>query len=446
MNEEAIKHWTGIARFFRALEYNDLVKAFGDVPWYGKEMTETDPDLYKPRDSRVLVMDSVLADFKYAAENVRVIDGNDGLTVNRNVVLALMSRVFLYHGTYFKYHAINATKATEYLQAAQWAANEVINSNKYSIGDNFRTVFNSLDLAGKKEIILYRSYQSGLLTHSLHSYVNGEAQSGTSKDAIDAFLAKDGLPISLSPLYKGDKTFANVMTDRDQRLIETIVPELRLSGYAKNYSTSGYSTRKFFNDALKDLPEGSSNLNTTDAPAIRYGEVLLNYAEATAELGALTQADFDKSINKLRARPGIAMPALQVIGDQPAVNGVTYDDPDKDPTVPSLIWEIRRERRIELLFEGFRLDDLRRWKKLEYTTTTNSDINRGAWIKKADYPNLKDVKIESDAAEGYIIPAWKPETQRIFSDPKVYLSPLPLDQIKLYSDIGATLSQNPGWQ
>ena len=140
------------------------------------------------------------------------------------------------------------------------------------------------------------------------------------------------------------------------------------------------------------------------------------------------------------------MPALQVIGDQPAVNGVTYDDPDKDPTVPSLIWEIRRERRIELLFEGFRLDDLRRWKKLEYTTTTNSDINRGAWIKKADYPNLKDVKIESDAAEGYIIPAWKPETQRIFSDPKVYLSPLPLDQIKLYSDIGATLSQNPGWQ
>ncbi|WP_276502226.1 RagB/SusD family nutrient uptake outer membrane protein [Terrimonas pollutisoli] len=446
MNEEAIKHWTGIARFFRALEYNDLVKAFGDVPWYGKEMTETDPDLYKPRDSRVLVMDSVLADFKYAAENVRVIDGNDGLTVNRNVVLALMSRVFLYHGTYFKYHTINATKATEYLQAAQWAANEVINSNKYSIGDNFRTVFNSLDLAGKKEIILYRSYQSGLLTHSLHSYVNGEAQSGTSKDAIDAFLAKDGLPISLSPLYKGDKTFANVMTDRDQRLIETIVPELRLSGYAKNYSTSGYSTRKFFNDALKDLPEGSSNLNTTDAPVIRYGEVLLNYAEATVELGALSQADLDKSINKLRSRPGIAMPALQVIGDQPAVNGVTYDDPDKDPTVPSLIWEIRRERRIELLFEGFRLDDLRRWKKLEYTTTTNSDINRGAWIKKADYPNLKDVKIENDAAEGYIIPAWKPETQRIFSDPKVYLSPLPLDQIKLYSDIGATLSQNPGWQ
>ncbi len=448
MSEEAIKHWTGIARFFRALEYHDLVKSFGDVPWLGRELTETDQDiLYKPRDSRVLVMDSVLADFKYAAENVRESDGNNGLTVNKYVVLSLMSRVFLFEGTYLKYHNINQAKATEYLQQAQWAANEVINSAKYSIADNFRTVFNSVDLAGKKEVILYRSYQSGLLTHSLHSYVNGEAQSGTSKDAIDAFLAKDGLPISISPLYKGDKTFTDVMTDRDQRLIETIVPELRLSGYAKNYSTSGYSTRKFFNDALKDLPEGSSSLNTTDAPVIRYGEVLLNYVEATAELGTITQADLDKSINKLRARPGIAMTPLKEVGGLPSVDGVAaYDDPERDPTVPSMLWEIRRERRIELLFEGFRLDDLKRWKKLEYTNTINSDINRGAWIVKADYPDLKDVKIENDAAEGYIIPAWKPETQRTFTDPKVYLDPLPLDQIKIYSDQGATLTQNPGWQ
>ena len=446
MTEEATKHWTGVARFFRALEYHDLVKSFGDVQWFGRELTETDPDLYKPRDSRVSVMDSVLADFKYAAENVRVTDGNDGLTVNKNVVLALMSRVFLYEGTFLKYHNINQAKATEYLQQAQWAANEVINSGKYSIADNFRSVFNSVDLAGKKEVILYRRYEAGLLTHSLHSYVNGEPQSGTSKDAIDAFLAKDGLPIALSPLYKGDKSIADVMTDRDQRLVETIVPELRLSGYAKNFSTSGYSTRKFFNDALKDLPEGSSSLNTTDAPVIRYGEVLLNYAEAAAELGTLTQEDLDKSINKLRARPGIAMTPLQVMGGQPAVNGVVYDDPERDPTVPSLIWEIRRERRIELLFEGFRLDDLKRWKKLEYSNTINSDINRGAWISKADYPNLKDVRIENDAAEGYIVPAWKPETQRTFTDPKVYLDPLPLDQIKIFSDNGATLTQNPGWQ
>jgi len=445
MDAEAIKHWTGVGRLFRALEYDELVKRFGDVPWYGREITNAeDPELYKPRDSRILVMDSVLADFKYAAENVRVNDGNDGLTVNKNVVLALMSRVFLYHGTLFKYHNISQAKAVEYLQAAQWAANEVIKSNKFAITDNYRSIFNSLDLSGKKEIILYRRYETSIIMHSLHSYVNKEPQSGSSKNAIEAYLAKDGLPISISPLYKGDKTITNVMTDRDPRLTETIARELRIRNVATNYTTSGYASIKFFNESIKDLPEGNSQTNTTDAPEIRFGEVLLNYAEATAELGLLTQADLDKSINLLRARPGIGIPKLQVLGNQPAVNGKVYVDPKRDPTVPSLIWEIRRERRTELIFEGFRLDDLKRWKKLDYTDTQlNKDINRGAWIKRSDFPGTS-VTIENNAAEGYIIPAPSAATQRTF-DPKYYLEPLPLDQIKLYLDKGVDLKQNPGW-
>jgi len=446
MGEDAIRHWTGVGRLFRGLEYSDLVQRFGDVPWYGKELTETDEELYKPRDSRTLVMDSVLADFKYAAENVRVTDGAEGLTVNKNVVLALMSRVFLFEGTFLKYHNINQAKSKEYLEAAQWAANEVMKSGKYSISDNYRSVFNSVDLAGKKEIILYRRYEAGLVTHSLHSYVNKEPQTGASKDAVESFLAKDGLPISISPLYKGDKTIANVMADRDPRITETFAPDLRLNGAATNYSTSGYAVRKFFNEAIKDALEGNGQLNITDAPEIRYGEVLLNYAEATAELGTLTQADLDKSINLLRSRPGIAMPKLQVLGNQPAVNGVAYNDPQRDPTVPALIWEIRRERRTELMFEGFRLDDLKRWKKLEYTDTqANKDINRGAWIKRSNYGTLRDVKIENDAPEGYIIPAFSAASQRLFTDPKVYLEPLPLDQIKLYKDKNVELKQNPGW-
>lgn len=447
LEDEAKNHWLGIGRFFRAMEYHDLVKTFGDVPWYDREMFETDEDLYKPRDSRIVVMDNVLADFRFAAENVRLTDGTKGQTVNKDVVLALMSRVFLYEGTYLKYHNINQAKAIEYLQAAQWAAKELITSGRYSITDNFRSVFNSLDLAGKKEVILYRHYETGILTHSLHSYVNGEPQTGASKDAIESFLAKDGLPISISPLYQGDKTIDAVMADRDPRLSETIVPALRLKGVVPNYSTSGYSVRKFFNESIASLPEGSSNLNRTDAPVVRYAEVLLNYAEATAELGTLTQADLDMSINKLRARPGIGLPPLEIIGDQPAINGVVYDDPERDPSVPAMIWEIRRERRTELMFEGFRLDDLKRWEKLEYTDTqTNPDINRGAWIVRANYPNLHaDVKIENGAAEGYIIPASDPASARLFTDPKVYLEPIPLDQIKIYETAGVTLTQNPGW-
>jgi starch-binding outer membrane protein, SusD/RagB family len=454
MAEEAKNHWTGIGRFFRGLEYSDLVNSFGNVPWYETELEESDTQqLFRPRDPRTFVMDKVLADFQFAAANVRATDGVKGQAVNRDVVLALMARVFLFEGTWQKYHGGDAAKAKAYLEASKWAADQLISAGKYSLG-NYRAVFSSLNLAGNPEVILYRQYETGILTHALHSYNNKEPQTGVSKDAIEAYLAKDGLPIGLSPLYQGDKQgVAKEMTDRDPRIAETFVTStLRLNGIATNYSTSGYATHKFLNESIKDLPEGSSNLSPTDAPVLRYGEVLINYAEAVAELAtlggpAVTQADLDRSVNVLRSRPGIALPKLEVAGDRPAVKGVAYDDPARDPAVPALIWEIRRERRVELMMEGFRLDDLRRWKKLAYTDTqANPEINRGAWIKKVDYPKLNTGVVLSNGTEGYLIPAPKAESQRIFSDPKVYLNPLPLDQIKLYKDNQAELTQNPGWQ
>jgi len=449
MPEEAIKNWTGVGRFFRALEYANKVKSFGDYPWIGEVVEETDQELlYKSRDSRTLVMDSVLADFKYAAANVRALDaatGAKGQIVNKYVVLAFMSRVFLYEGTWQKYQMNNIAKANEYLEAAKWAANEVITNGGYQVSNNYRALFTSLDLTGNTEVILFRSYVAGILTHSLNSYNNKEPQTGASKDAVESYLSKDGLPISISPLYKGDKTITNVMTDRDPRINATFVNELRLNGVVANYSSSGYAVHKFLNEDIKNVNEGNSNLNPTDAPVIRYGEVLLNYAEASAELGSLTQSDLDISINRLRKRTGINMPNLQVSGNQPMVNGVIYDDPQRDPSVPAIIWEIRRERRVELMMEGFRNDDLRRWKKYEYLDTRlNPDINRGAWIRKSDFPKTT-ITIENNAAEGYIIPAPKAETQRVFDNPRVYLSPLPLDQIKLYQDQGVELPQNPGW-
>jgi hypothetical protein len=448
MDDAAIKHWQGIGRFFRAMEYAGLVRKFGDMPWYGKVLEDTDTkELYRPRDPRAVVMDSVLADFKFAAEYVRASDGEKGLTVNKFVVLAFMSKVFLFEGTWMKYRENNSAKAKEYLEAAQWAADKVMTDGSYAVGPGYRALFSSLDLAGNPEMILYRRYETGLLTHCLVSYVNTEGQTGASKNAIESYLCKDGLPVSLSPLYKGDKAVADVMTDRDPRMYETFVPVLRLNGVVGQASTTGYAVLKFLNDEIKNKLEGTSILNPTDAPIIRYGEVLLNYAEAMAELGILTQADLDRSINRLRSRPGINLPPLQVAGDLPAINGVVYDDPHRDPAVPSILWEIRRERRVEMMMEGIRYDDLRRWDKLTYVDTrANKDINLGAWIRKSDYPAGLSVVLENNATEGYIMPAVQASVQRIFSDPKVYLDPLPLDQIKLYEDQGVELKQNPGWK
>lgn len=466
MDEEATAHWTGIGRFFRALEYHDLVNRFGDVPWYGEEVPEDDETiLYRPRDPRGYVMDQVLADFRYAAENVRESVEHEGQMVDRNVVLAFMSRIFLFEGTWQKYNEGDTQRAAEYLEAAKWAANEVIESGEFSLGD-YRSVFNSLSLANDPEVILYREYQEGVLTHALNSYNNKEPQTGPSKDALDAYLAEDGLPIEISPLYQGDKGVENLFANRDGRMYGTFVPyELRVNQTDARYSTSGVAVHKFLNEDIADDPVGSSNLNPTDAPIIRYGEVLINYAEAAAELAtvggpALTQTDLDKSINVLRSRPGVDLPDLQVVGDMPAVNGQTYDDPNRDPDVPAIIWEIRRERRVELMMEGFRNDDLRRWGKYHYVDTIeNYEINMGAWIDKeelqARFPeanltaiHLADAqgnRLPASATQGYIVPASSAEVQRTFDDPRVYLRPLPLDQIKLYLDHGVTLEQNPGW-
>lgn len=453
MEEEAINHWTGIGRFFRGLEYHDLVKDFGDVPYYDGELSEEDNELlYKKRDDRSFVMDRVLEDFRFAVENVRQSVEHDGLEVNRDVVLGYMSRVFLYEGTWQKYHENDNEKAAEYLEAAKWAANELIASGNYSLGD-YRKVFNSLDLSGNPEVMLYREYEEGMITHALNSYNNNEPQTGVSKDAIEAYLTENGLPIGVSSLYKGDKSIDNVMANRDPRMYETYVSdELRINGVASNYSTTGYATHKFLNEDIKDQPIGNSNQNPTDAPIIRFGEVLINYAEAAYELSTVggasfTQADLDKSINTLRDRPGVNLPHLQVSGDMPAINGQTYDDPQRDPEVPSILWEIRRERRVELMFEGFRLDDLKRWKKLEYTDMVQyPEINRGAWVEKSDYPdaNLESLTL-TQGDKGYLIPASADEALRTFDDPRVYLDPIPLDQITLYKDQGVDLEQNPGW-
>src|SRR5690606_34144498 len=149
MPEEVTRHWTGVGRFFRAMEYSKLVNRFGDMPYYDTPLAEDAPELYKPRDSRTVVMDNVLADFRYAAENVRAVDdatGPRGLIVNKYVVLAFMSRAMLFEGTWQKYHDGDPAKANEYLEAAKWAADQIITEGGYSIAPDYRALYSSLDL------------------------------------------------------------------------------------------------------------------------------------------------------------------------------------------------------------------------------------------------------------------------------------------------------------
>lgn len=483
-DESASKHWIGIARFFRALNYSDFVFAFGDVPYYDQLLTDNDPLLFKERDPAMFVMDKILEDFTYAANNVRVDDpqtGPNGLIVNRDVVNAFMSRYMLYLGTKLKYDptksAADREKASVYIQQAKDAALRVISSGRYSLADNYQKLCSTLDISAtpavKKEMILYRSYNTGEVTHAVTSTNRDAADQpwGTPKDVVDAYLCKNGFPIKMTtganPLYLGDQTVANQMQNRDPRLANTIRTDKFYVQYIETpgYSVTGFKCYKFLDIATQNEPYGSSSYNITDAPILRLGEVLLNYIEAAAELAdmgkyAVVQNDLDITINALRKRAGDAaasrLPDMKIIGGLPAIGSTVYEDAERDPSVPSLIWEIRRERRLELLYEGFRLDDLKRWRKIEYCNTElYPRKNLGAWITKSTVTKsliLSDINGQVTSAanattgSGYIkvSQTFRNATNGYVLD-RVYLESVPAYQIDFYKRNGATLTQNPGW-
>jgi hypothetical protein len=478
VSEEAKNHWRGIGRFFRAMEYSDLARLFGDIPWYDKEILPSDLDeSYKPRDPLPYVATKIMEDFAYAAENVRVNDGP--FQINRDVVLAFMSRHLLYFGTYLKYHNIDLQTATTLLTNAKWAADQLITGGKYQVVDDYRGIFTSSDLSGNKEVIFFRQYETAKNTHALVSYNNAEPQTGTTLKMVETYLAADGLPIKQSPVYNyaldnGIRYYTDQYKSRDPRMAATLVDSIRIQGAHNGYSTTGFLSWKFlpYTANLTDLIyQGSTNV--TDAPVIRYAEVLLNYAEATAELGQFTQADADKTINKLRNRSikknnlGTALPKLPpmtVVGNNVFANSVQVDDPDRDSRVTPLIWEIRRERCVELIFEGFRKNDLKRWARFDYLKTIETagptTQGKGAYVDLLKFPAATRTKIKAavrfyypnpaDQNKGFIYNLYDANMRRdwIPNDSyykRQYLNCVPLDQITLYSDQGYVLSQNPDW-
>ncbi|HEV2482127.1 MAG TPA: RagB/SusD family nutrient uptake outer membrane protein [Puia sp.] len=435
MDTTAKNHWKAIGHFFRAFKYFKLVQEFGGVPFYNQSLDISDStDIYKPRDSHQLVMDSVLADINFAVANLRVVDLPN--TVNRNVALALKSRICLWEGTYRKYHTeLNLPNADQYLQQAKDAASQLMASGTYVLDADYRTVYSSLDLTNDKEVLLFKQYVAGFLTHSVIGYTNSTSlMSGPSKSAVNSYVCTDGLPIGLSPLYKGDASIQSLRMNRDKRLLETIDTFLCYTGslVAGLTSTSGYRPSKF----LQPLDNQQAPNNTTDAPIFWLPEVLLNYAEACAELDqmggyTMVQGDLDKSVNLLRARAGVA--PLTLTGPQ----SVGFVDPAKDADVTPLIWEIRRERRVELMMDGFRQQDIYRWKKGNYM---DSQLDPDSWVGAHVPPNGK-VQLDPN---GYIMP-YAAGDIRIFTDPKDYLSAIPTSQILLYPQSIQQSMQNPGW-
>lgn len=451
MDDTQKNHYLGVAKFFRAYTYFRLAQEFGDVPYTDMYLDQSDPNVYQPALSRSQVIDNVIKDLEEAADLLLEVDDKN-VTVNKYTAYALLSRVCIYEGTNRKYNT--SQDGTEYLQKAKTASLVVMNNPKFALQSDWQSLYNSLDLMDNPEVILAKRYIQGVLANSIQAYTNtSTVQNGLTKFAAESYVTTNGLPIKQvggNSEYQGDDNIVNTFTNRDPRFSKAFGTEdYAYSDKPWNGLTSitGYVFQLFNNPETSGSEVTTIAQNHIDAPIFTLSEVYLNFAEACAELGTINNADLDMSINKVRARAGIA--TLTTDGTNAFVNGVQIEDPQRvsaleqiSGVVNPITWEIRRERRVEFMsWTSLRKADILRWKKGDYLdTTSNPDVVLGARI-----PSLigTDSKTRVDA-DGYVIP-YAAGVSREFVSPKNYLTAIPTNDISLYEAEGVELKQNPGW-
>ncbi len=489
-DEAARKEYGALCKFFRAWFYFDKVRRFGDVPWVDHELASDEKDeLYKPRDSRDVVLGHMIEDIDEAIAGLpSAYASGRTFRATKWAALALKSRFCLFEGTYRKYHEgditlwtlpASAKPASYYLELAADAAGELMDLGPhklYSTGHpdyDYQNLFSNYD-EDAGEFILAIDYDYGM--KCFHD-ASGVAllpvcgRNSPTRNFVDHYLMADGTRFS-SVTGWTTKSFADQVAKRDPRLHQTIrIPGYKYTVLTTNRamfcdmdcSLTGYSIAKFVmpsdNLVMSNIRSNSYN----DMPVIRLAEVYLNYAEAKAELGTLNQGDLDRSVNLLRKRAG--MPDLNMAkanaSPDPFLTSEATGYPKVTGANKGVILEIRRERVVELAMEGLRYDDLLRWAEGErIKKTIQGMFFPGAgeydWDKdgKPDiclYTGSKPSSnatfvykigtdiVLSDGNKGYVNP--RPAYTFTFDPERDYIFPIPTNERVL----NHRLLQNPGW-
>lgn len=443
VTDEVRNRWVGEARFFRAYYYFELVKKYGDVPLILKAFNSTDdPEITKPRDSREAVIAQCYDDLEFAAQWLptrATLKEKDWGHVTKSAALAMIARVGLYEGTYEKYHNLSATY-NEHLQKSVKAAEQLMLEGHELYPDYQKLFYFDGEGPTNKENIMVKVYGpngAGTVTHGNCRQMENSVS--VTRQMIDLYLYADGLPKSKTALKTSPETsFNDALTNRDPRLNMTVF-SVGEEGYKGSYiplsnqGGFGYSLKKGFM-----LDEWSTNSKeTVDKMLIRYGEMLITYAEALYELnGNISDENLDKTVNALRNRAGFA---AQLTNAFATANGL------------DMLEEIRRERTVELIDEGFRYDDIIRWKIAEKVLPTY--ILGGKYVESETDKIRKDLENRLTDNEGrlngvavydepdiYVIEL---KDSRKFDPKRDYLYPIPLEEISLSKN---NVTQNPGWE
>lgn len=504
-SEDIRKKYDGVAYFFRAMFYYEKVRKYGDIPWYDHVISANDKaSLYRARDSRGFVMQKIMEDLDKAIDGLPVTWTEGVYRINKYAAYAFKSRVALFEGTWRKYHDVpdetytkddgtQLTLSSEYfLRQSADAAKAVIDYGKYKMykgetivkGQPYRDFF-VLEDAETSETILSRRYlytDEMNIRHGVQFKYKNQRHSLTRALAYH-YLMADGTPFQSQEGWQ-TMQYNQEFKNRDPRMAQTIAtPDYVAVGTdastkyypsCKDYDRSGYRPIKYFSDDTHD----GAGTSTTDYAIFRYGEVLLNYAEAKAELGEADQTVIDQTVNVIRARVG--MPALDVVkanGTPDAFLSSYYTDKHLDGPDKGLILEIRRERTVELVNEGFRLWDMLRWHEGQQLCPASNTLGPGfigCWFPglgeydmnndgtpdlciytgtkpSTDCENTLDVSegkenTLSEGTSGYLI-QFKDQSYKW--EEKDYLYPIPVKQIQIYPKDEATgesvLTQNPGY-
>lgn len=443
LTDPGIKNYVAEARFFRAYNYWLLFRLFGGVPLITQALDVNDPALYTPRSTRKETVDFILKDLTDAIADLPLkskLAGNDAGRITSGTAYALIARIALFEGTWQKYRGASGT---DYLTMAINAANTVMNSNEYSLftakgAQSYRYLFIE-EGDDSKESVLDRRYEVNISGQQYPYSVVGTICYLPTKKLADMYLCRDGLPVTQSGLFNGYNTVSSEFDNRDPRMTMTmvipgtsiievfnpLVPVVNWPNSPQRNANTGYITYKYLSENVYGNTNNGDNFGF-DHHVIRYAEVLMIYAEAQFEKnGALSDADLDKTINLIRSR-----------ANMPALSNSFLSAHQLD-----LKTEIRRERNVEFALEGFRYDDIRRWKIAETEMVQDIKgikIKGSAWQNIAPY-NSASFQARADA-NGFLIV--QPASDRRFDPNKNYLRPLPTKEIALYQ---GKLIQNPGW-
>lgn len=473
------EHFLGLAHFFRALFYFDKVKRFGDVPWIDKIIDVADSATLKgPRTSRFEVMDKVLADLNYAIDNI-TLDADPTCTrITKNVARAYKTRICLYEASLRKYHTnynMQGSANTWYQEVVN-AANAISGFSLHqgaSDDRSYRELFITKNPFVDETILAVKLDASLQVFSSANrrfiSPTYGDRPSLT-HHFVNTYLNLDGTPFTDNPNYE-TTVFADEVQNRDLRLKQTI----RLGDYRRtengvpviappnfNQTYTGYQPIKWCYD--ERFPYDDESRNDNAHIIMRWAEVLLNKAEAMAELGTMTDAEWSSTIGALRQRAGITGATLTA---KPTIADPYMEDFYQGKFTDPVLLEIMRERAVEMIFEGLRPDDLRRWHMGElfqnapingmYVPALGQyDLNGDGIMDVLFYqgskpappnPTIALVDVSPSAAKGRLQLSngnsgeviWNPGV-REWEDKK-YLYPIP----EADRTMNLALGQNPGW-